>query len=812
MIVAVGVAVVVVAAVIFTASADAWDAAGKLLSGNLMLQTLLGTYIASTAAGLSRSATYYGFLWARDVFMTSVTVPTSQPFLLDAVRRFMAAHASKVLWKQSQAVVPVAEALTWKERFQAMVQGLQTKRAANPVKLVPITATVTFPLKFKGTWTLFAASNEGIVVSVLGRGKDVFVQELLQHISDTEASNRPAAASTSNAVVHVASFDSSSKVWRWQRSYDLPPRNASSLVLDGDAVSMLLDDARMFFTSADEYHKQQQPFRRGWLLHGPPGTGKSTAAMVVATELDLPVYVLQAGNPELDDSALNTLMTTAQVPALILLEDIDAACSASKTRFAKPTTTATSTSDAGPASFISDWCKPPSKLTQAGLLNALDGVGAHQGHIVIMTTNAIEALDPAVIREGRCDLHVKMSFASADQVRRLFLVQFPDATPEQVRDFCDAVPEDKYSPAKISAYLRKRAYSVTKALGDCPEHFCSFNITTIFFGFRTCNTYDLLWSHGMECKFAETVCKDPFMFTSRLVSFAPVIQERVSACPNQPSRPATVRDAHGYFKAAFPNATVAQHKEFGRAIEAFNATHPVKMTHDRIIQYLYINADSVQLALRDMDKWLLTYGRAPGCNIVRQFTMFHLTRLNVEDEEAKDLLKFAKRGNRTSWASVRGTPGGTYLSSIASSTFSICKVSTRMEIATLFEDAFGCDFETSYRYARDLCDDEGRCWWLSMLNIRNILAKPQCTGPDEYAAALRAYADETASTRDEDVFAKLQQELEEEYEVQERRAAAALVKAEAERKSKAAALNAEAEAEVAKAAAAATAAVETVLQ
>jgi SpoVK/Ycf46/Vps4 family AAA+-type ATPase len=741
--------------VLIGGGAGLWSTFTAAVGSNLMLQTLIGTYIASTAAGVSRTAMSYAFLWARDVFMTSVTVPNTEAFLVDAVRRYMSTHASKVLWKQSKAMVPLPEALSWKERFKAMVHGLSTKRAASFVKLAPITTTVTFPLKYQNTWTLFAASDSGVVVSVVGRNREAFLQQLLQHISDTEADTRP-VVTTSNAIVYVATFDSTTKVWRWARSYDLPPRNASSLILDGDVMETLLDDARTFFTSSDAYLKQQQPYRRGWLLHGPPGTGKSTTAMVVATELDLPVYVLQLGNSEMDDSSLNSLLTTAPVPALILLEDIDAACGASKSRF-QPVS---SSSENGPLT-LADLFKT-SKLTLAGLLNALDGVGAHQGHIVIMTTNDLAALDPALIREGRCDVHAKLSFASADQIRRLFLAQFPDATSEQIQDFCDAVPDQKYSPAKIAAYLRKRSYSVVKALEDCADNFCSFNMTDITFQFRQCNTYDLLWSHGMEFRFAETVCEDNLQLTIRLGPIAPIFYNPKRINLMVPSSPASARDAQGYFLSAFPNATVAQRNTFGRIVDTFNATHPVKMTHSRIIQYLYVNADSVELALRDVDKWLLQYGRRPGGNIVRKFTMFHMLRLRESSMvNIMHAMKEALRWRVTTFEQIISRVSATsILYPIGTQAGLLNKVATRMDIAALMEDAFGCD--TAFRFARDLCDDEGRCWSLSVVNLRSVLGMPCSVGPEEYVAALRAYAAETMTMRDEDIFARLQEELDEE--------------------------------------------------
>jgi chaperone BCS1 len=43
------------------------------------------------------------------------------------------------------------------------------------------------------------------------------------------------------------------------------------------------------------------------------------------------------------------------------------------------------------------------KFTMSGLLNAIDGIASSNGRILIMTTNDMDSLPPALIRPGRCD-------------------------------------------------------------------------------------------------------------------------------------------------------------------------------------------------------------------------------------------------------------------------------------------------------------------------------------------------------------------------------------------------------------------------
>jgi len=60
------------------------------------------------------------------------------------------------------------------------------------------------------------------------------------------------------------------------------------------------------------------------------------------------------------------------------------------------------------------------RISLSGLLNALDGVGAQEGRILYATTNKYTALDPALCRPGRMDIHVEFKLASKFQAQELF--------------------------------------------------------------------------------------------------------------------------------------------------------------------------------------------------------------------------------------------------------------------------------------------------------------------------------------------------------------------------------------------------------
>jgi SpoVK/Ycf46/Vps4 family AAA+-type ATPase len=146
------------------------------------------------------------------------------------------------------------------------------------------------------------------------------------------------------------------------------------LVLDVRVGSLLKDDFESFFERETWFRENKLPFRRGYLLHGPPGNGKSTAIRAMMTSRGLTAYTMRLFDARQDDSVLDRLFELAlkNSPSIVLLEDLDRA-------FPK-------TGESG------------SRISLQQLLNCLDGVGSGEGIIVAATANDSTILDPAILR------------------------------------------------------------------------------------------------------------------------------------------------------------------------------------------------------------------------------------------------------------------------------------------------------------------------------------------------------------------------------------------------------------------------------
>jgi hypothetical protein len=152
------------------------------------------------------------------------------------------------------------------------------------------------------------------------------------------------------------------------------------LVLDYQVRTMLKDDFESFFERESWFRANKLPFRRGYLLHGPPGNGKSTAIRAMLTSRGLTAYTMRLFDEREGDSDLDNLFDLAirNRPSIVLLEDLDRAF---------PKTGETN-----------------SRISLQALLNALDGVGTGEGIVVVATANEPTILDPAILRRpGRFD-------------------------------------------------------------------------------------------------------------------------------------------------------------------------------------------------------------------------------------------------------------------------------------------------------------------------------------------------------------------------------------------------------------------------
>ena len=246
-------------------------------------------------------------------------------------------------------------------------------------------------------------------------------------------------------------YQMSNSWWRpWDKAASKEPRAFDTVILDQDTANDILADAKKFVSMEERtyYMKRGIPYHRGYLFYGPPGTGKTSFAQALAGSIKstpMDICLLNLASQNLDDAKLNSSLRYAPKNAIILLEDVDAV-------FVQRSS----------ASLIAqDSSRPgnkPSGVSFSGLLNAIDGVASQEGRIFIMTTNHPEKLDPALVRDGRCDRKWEFGNCSSEQLRRMFKISFRDLRANQPVDdlaaaFAKQIAANSMAPAAIQGYL-----------------------------------------------------------------------------------------------------------------------------------------------------------------------------------------------------------------------------------------------------------------------------------------------------------------------------------------------------------------------
>ncbi|KAJ6536501.1 P-loop containing nucleoside triphosphate hydrolase protein [Mycena vulgaris] len=258
----------------------------------------------------------------------------------------------------------------------------------------------------------------------------------------------------------------------WAKTITKSRRALSTLILPSDIKEMLLADAKEFLESEDWYNTAGIPHRRGYLLYGEPGTGKSSTIHALAGELGLEIYFISLASPGIDDHSLGKLISDTPSRCILLLEDIDCAFPSREDEEGEDEELIL---DKDGKPLRQDQNPPRSEVTLSGLLNVLDSVSSEEGRLTFATTNHIENLDPALIRAGRMDVKIQYKFADSLQIEQVFKrfyplpdetaagedvklgSQFPSYNESELDGYAAAfardVPAGTYSIAQIQGYL-----------------------------------------------------------------------------------------------------------------------------------------------------------------------------------------------------------------------------------------------------------------------------------------------------------------------------------------------------------------------
>lgn len=196
-------------------------------------------------------------------------------------------------------------------------------------------------------------------------------------------------------------------------------------------IKDLIGFIEVWKNSQQWYREKGIPWKRGWLLYGLPGTGKTALARAFAEDLNMPIYVYSLGQMSNSDLMMAWKNMQLNVPCIALIEDIDNVFHGRKNIVNK---------NALYAPMLmhdkehDDDYVPAGTLTFDCLLNCIDGVDKSEGVFTIITTNDITKIDSAIgqpvvnsdgtldfisTRPGRIDMAIHLGYMDTESKIRM---------------------------------------------------------------------------------------------------------------------------------------------------------------------------------------------------------------------------------------------------------------------------------------------------------------------------------------------------------------------------------------------------------
>lgn len=239
-------------------------------------------------------------------------------------------------------------------------------------------------------------------------------------------------------------------------------RKIESVVLS-DGKCMELKKDLMHFNTTEQWHLEHGiPYKKSYLFYGPPGTGKTSMIKAISNEFKRHIHSM-AINMIKDDNQLKSLVS--QIPmndTIIVIEDIDAMTNVvhdRKTRDTQPNTQSSIDIKENTKECTNE--KPNEKpnnnpgITLSGLLNVIDGIDNNHGMILILTSNAPEKLDKALLRPGRIDDKIYFGYCNNNTIYRMMKNFYNGNISKTEKEFSQIEFPKNIAPCKVENIMKK---------------------------------------------------------------------------------------------------------------------------------------------------------------------------------------------------------------------------------------------------------------------------------------------------------------------------------------------------------------------
>lgn len=219
-------------------------------------------------------------------------------------------------------------------------------------------------------------------------------------------------------------------------------KNYNNVLLPIKLEKKIKNCIKSYNNSKDEYSMKGIPYKLGILFYGIPGCGKTSLTYAIAYETKRNIYQIPL-NESLEPSKLKDIIDTIPEGNIVLFEEVDTCSYFRKRTFNKYCSnnkkydvknkkeTLKNTGDTKVTDLTNNNTKDSkdkdinyrdvsTELQTSALLEILDGYNYLHDSIVIMYTNHLNTIDEAIIRPGRIDHCIELTYADSYQIKKAY--------------------------------------------------------------------------------------------------------------------------------------------------------------------------------------------------------------------------------------------------------------------------------------------------------------------------------------------------------------------------------------------------------
>ena len=246
------------------------------------------------------------------------------------------------------------------------------------------------------------------------KDKKPIVKLISEAIKESEANETEENRDFINVYVYEECY--------WNFTTSQKKRPLDTIYLKLEEKDKIVNDIQQFVNDEETFRKYAIPYKRSYLLEGPPGTGKSSIIYALASHFNLNIGIFKTTT---EKNSFESAYKTLPANTILLIEDIEHCITDDRKKFG-----------------IND------------LLNVMDGVIVKNRLLTFVTTNHIEQLPKVMLRPGRIDMIIHFTYICKEQIIKIHSTFCKDENSEE---FYKQVKHlKKLTPAILQKFLFRR--------------------------------------------------------------------------------------------------------------------------------------------------------------------------------------------------------------------------------------------------------------------------------------------------------------------------------------------------------------------